>query len=77
MKSAFLGLEFSHDGWSLVMVISFAVLYKLAVECGVGIAVLVRCFTNKRATELQIADRLGDGFSRAPFATIVVCINNI
>ncbi|XP_038972438.1 probable protein S-acyltransferase 19 isoform X2 [Phoenix dactylifera] len=43
----------------------------LAVECGVGIAVLVRCFTDKRATETQIADRLGDGFSRAPFATIV------
>nr|XP_043631233.1 protein S-acyltransferase 21-like [Erigeron canadensis] len=43
----------------------------LTFECGVGIAVLVRCFVNKRATEDQIADRLGDGFSRAPFATVV------
>lgn len=77
MKSAFLVLDFSHDRWSLAMVISFAVIFKLAVECGVGVAVLVRCFIDKRATETQIADRLGDGFSRAPFATIVVCINNI
>ncbi|OAY71981.1 protein S-acyltransferase 21 [Ananas comosus] len=44
----------------------------LAVECGVGIAVLVRCFTDRRATEEEIVARLGDGFSRAPFATIVV-----
>ncbi|KAJ6792182.1 protein S-acyltransferase 21-like isoform X2 [Iris pallida] len=43
----------------------------LAVECGVGIAVLVRCFVDKRATESQITDRLGDGFSRIPFAIIV------
>ncbi|KAD7477002.1 hypothetical protein R6Q59_006933 [Mikania micrantha] len=43
----------------------------LACEFGVGVAVLVRCFVNKRATEDQIADRLGDGFSRAPFATVV------
>ncbi|KAI3745597.1 hypothetical protein L6452_07998 [Arctium lappa] len=43
----------------------------LTFECGVGIAVLVRCFVEKRATEDQIADRLGDGFSRAPFATVV------
>nr|GEV85586.1 protein S-acyltransferase 21-like [Tanacetum cinerariifolium] len=43
----------------------------LTFECGVGIAVLVRCFANKRATEDQISDRLGDGFSRAPFATVV------
>jgi len=50
-------------------------IYQLAVEWGVGIAVLIRCFTDKRETESQITDRLGDGFSRAPFATIVVCIN--
>ncbi|XP_071703915.1 protein S-acyltransferase 21-like [Rutidosis leptorrhynchoides] len=43
----------------------------LTFECGVGIAVLVRCFVNKHATEDQISDRLGDGFSRAPFATVV------
>ncbi|XP_061372818.1 protein S-acyltransferase 21 isoform X2 [Gastrolobium bilobum] len=43
----------------------------LIVECGVGIAVLVRCFVDKRGTENQIAEKLGAGFSRVPFATIV------
>ncbi|MFS7947319.1 putative protein S-acyltransferase [Helianthus anomalus] len=43
----------------------------LTFECGVGIAVLVRCFVDKKATENQIAERLGDGFSRPPFATVV------
>ncbi|XP_052203736.1 protein S-acyltransferase 21 [Diospyros lotus] len=43
----------------------------LVVECGVGIAVLVRCFVERRATESQITERLGNGFSRPPFATVV------
>ncbi|KAM7517385.1 hypothetical protein LguiA_006968 [Lonicera macranthoides] len=43
----------------------------LVLECGVGIAVLVRCFVYRKATENQITDRLGDGFTRAPFATVV------
>lgn len=43
----------------------------LVFECGVGITVLVRCFSDKRATENQISERLGDGFSRPPFATVV------
>ncbi|CAN6240638.1 unnamed protein product [Urochloa humidicola] len=43
----------------------------LAVECGVGIAVFVRCFTDKTAMEDQIGEKLGYGLSRAPFATIV------
>uniref|UniRef100_A0A5B7B7T1 S-acyltransferase n=1 Tax=Davidia involucrata TaxID=16924 RepID=A0A5B7B7T1_DAVIN len=43
----------------------------LVVECGVGIAVLVRCFVERKATENQIIERLGDGFSRPPFATVV------
>lgn len=43
----------------------------LAFECGIGVAVLVRCFVDRRATENQIAERLGDGFSRPPFATVV------
>ncbi|KAJ7957999.1 S-acyltransferase [Quillaja saponaria] len=43
----------------------------LIVECGVGIAVLVRCFVDKRGTENQIAEKLGVGFSRPPFATVV------
>jgi hypothetical protein len=45
---------------------------KLAVECGVGIVVFVRCFTDKTAIEDQIAEKLGYGLSRAPFAAIVV-----
>ncbi|XP_047325864.1 protein S-acyltransferase 21-like [Impatiens glandulifera] len=43
----------------------------LSFECGVGVAVLVRCFSDAKATERQIRDRLGDGFSRPPFATVV------
>ncbi|KAL4557591.1 hypothetical protein LXL04_035775 [Taraxacum kok-saghyz] len=43
----------------------------LAFECGIGITVLVRCFADRKTTENQIAERLGDGFSRPPFATVV------
>ncbi|KAG4393546.1 hypothetical protein GLYMA_03G112050v4 [Glycine max] len=43
----------------------------LIVECGVGIAVLVGCFVHKKGTENQIAEKLGAGFSRVPFAIIV------
>ncbi|KAK3010628.1 hypothetical protein RJ639_012331 [Escallonia herrerae] len=43
----------------------------LVFECGVGIAVLVRCFVDRKATESQITERLGDGFTRPPFATVV------
>lgn len=43
----------------------------LVFECGMGIAVLVRCFVDKKATEDLITERLGDGFSRPPFATVV------
>ncbi|ONK71173.1 uncharacterized protein A4U43_C04F5560 [Asparagus officinalis] len=49
----------------------------LAVESGVGSAVFVRCFTNKRAIESQITNRLGEGFSRAPFATIVALFTTL
>lgn len=46
----------------------------LIVECGVGIGVLVRCFVDRKATEKQIVERLGVGFSLPPFATVVaVC----
>lgn len=45
---------------------------QLVAECGVGIWVLVRCFVFKVATEHQITERLGDGFSRPVFATVVV-----
>ncbi|KAK7283469.1 hypothetical protein RIF29_13010 [Crotalaria pallida] len=43
----------------------------LLLEFGVGIAVLVRCFVDKRGTENQIAEKLGAGFPRIAFATIV------
>lgn len=43
----------------------------LVFECAVGILVLVRCFVDRKATENQIINRLGDGFSRPPFATVV------
>lgn len=47
-------------------------MFQLVFECAVGIAVLVRCFVDSKATENAIVDRLGDGFSRPPFATVVV-----
>lgn len=43
----------------------------LIFECGVGITVIVRCFAERKAVEDQITERLGDGFSRPPFATVV------
>ncbi|XP_044484621.1 probable protein S-acyltransferase 19 isoform X2 [Mangifera indica] len=52
----------------LLMAIS---LVWLVIEAGVGIAVLVRCFVNKKGMETEIVDRLGNGFSRAPFAVVV------
>ncbi|KAK4484335.1 hypothetical protein RD792_006912 [Penstemon davidsonii] len=46
----------------------------LVIEAGVGVGVLVRCFVNKRHMQAEIVDKLGNGFSRAPFATVVaVC----
>ncbi|KAJ8759858.1 hypothetical protein K2173_009959 [Erythroxylum novogranatense] len=46
----------------------------LVLEAGVGIAVLVRFFVNKKSMDAEIVDTLGNGFSRAPFATVVaVC----
>ncbi|CAM6123807.1 unnamed protein product [Calypogeia fissa] len=43
----------------------------LVLEWGLGMAVLVRCFVDKRGIERQIVDKLGNGFSRGPFATVV------
>ncbi|OAY50306.1 protein S-acyltransferase 21 [Manihot esculenta] len=46
----------------------------LVVEFGVGIAVLVRCFVDRKGMDHQITEKLGIGFSRPPFATVVaVC----
>lgn len=49
-------------------------MFQLVIEAGVGIAVLVRFFVNKRGMESEIIDRLGNGFSRPPFAVIVVSL---
>ncbi|OMP09616.1 Zinc finger, DHHC-type, palmitoyltransferase [Corchorus olitorius] len=46
-------------------------LVSLIVEFGVGIAVLVRCFVDRKGTESDITEKLGVGFSRPPFATVV------
>lgn len=46
--------------------------YQLVVEFGVGIAVLVRCFVDRKGMDHQITEKLGIGFSRPPFATVVV-----
>lgn len=43
----------------------------LVVEFGVGVAVLVRCFVDKKGTEDQIIDKLGVGFTRIPFVIVV------
>ena len=51
---------------------SFAL--QLVIEAGVGVAVFVRFFVNKRGMESEIIDRLGNGFSRPPFAAVVVSL---
>ncbi|CAL1383628.1 unnamed protein product [Linum trigynum] len=43
----------------------------LAVEFGVGVAVLVRCFVDRKTMDHQISEKLGIGFSRPPFAAVV------
>lgn len=46
----------------------------LVFEAAVGIAVLVLCFVKRKSMEAEIIDRLGNGFTRPPFATVVaVC----
>ncbi|XP_022855017.1 probable protein S-acyltransferase 19 [Olea europaea var. sylvestris] len=44
----------------------------VVMEAGVGIAVVVRCFVHKKSMEAEIVDRLGNGFSQAPFAAVVI-----
>ncbi|KAI4324577.1 hypothetical protein MLD38_030052 [Melastoma candidum] len=44
----------------------------LVMEAGVGIGVMVRCFVSKKSMEADIVDKLGNGFSRIPFACVVV-----
>ncbi|KAK6918032.1 Palmitoyltransferase, DHHC domain [Dillenia turbinata] len=58
---------------TFISLMAFSLIW-LIIEAGVGIYVLVRCFVNKKNMEAEIIDRLGNGFSRAPFATVVaVC----
>lgn len=45
---------------------------QLVIEAGVGIAILVLCFVKKKSMEAEIMERLGNGFTRPPFATVVV-----
>ncbi|ESQ47655.1 hypothetical protein EUTSA_v10020167mg [Eutrema salsugineum] len=43
----------------------------LIIEAAVGIAVIVRVFVNRKSMETEIVNRLGNSFSRAPFAAVV------
>ncbi|KAJ6999017.1 hypothetical protein NC653_014990 [Populus alba x Populus x berolinensis] len=43
----------------------------LIVEFGVGVAVLIQCFVDRKGMDHQIMEKLGIGFSRPPFATVV------
>ncbi|KAL9296226.1 hypothetical protein ACSQ67_022122 [Phaseolus vulgaris] len=56
---------------SFIALMAFSLAW-LVIEAGVGIAVFVRFFVNKRGMESEIIDRLGNGFSRPPFAAVVV-----
>jgi palmitoyltransferase len=53
----------------VVVILSFM---QLLLDCVVGLAVLVRCFTSKADTERLIVDKLGNGFSRPPFIVVIV-----
>ncbi|AES89496.2 putative protein S-acyltransferase [Medicago truncatula] len=56
---------------SFISLMAFSLAW-LVIEAGVGIAVIVRFFVNKRGMESEIIDRLGNGFSRPPFAAVVM-----
>lgn len=45
---------------------------QLIVEGIVGTAVFVRCFVDRHRIGQQVMDKLGNGFTRAPFAAVVV-----
>ncbi|KAL9244090.1 hypothetical protein vseg_017899 [Gypsophila vaccaria] len=55
---------------SFVCLMATSLLWLFA-ECGIGIWVLVRCFVFKKIVEHQITDRLGDGFTRPPYVSLV------
>ncbi|GLT36733.1 hypothetical protein SLA2020_458320 [Shorea laevis] len=43
----------------------------LVVEFGVGVTFLVQCFVDGKGTDHEITEKVGVGFSRATFATVV------
>lgn len=45
---------------------------QLIIEAAVGIAVIVRVSINKKSMATEIVNRLGNSFSRAPLAAVVV-----
>ena len=49
-------------------------LHQLIIEAAVGVAVIVRVFSDKKRMETEIVNRLGSSFSRAPLAAVVVSI---
>ncbi|KAK9748461.1 hypothetical protein RND81_02G059300 [Saponaria officinalis] len=55
---------------SFLCLMAMSVLW-LVAECGIGVWVLVRCFVFKKFVEPQISERLGDGFTRAPYVSVV------
>ncbi|PNT68564.1 hypothetical protein BRADI_3g42657v3 [Brachypodium distachyon] len=59
-----------HKNYFTFIALMITSLLWLAIELGVGIAVLVLCFVNKNA-EIIIQDKLGNGLTRPPFVTIV------
>lgn len=56
------------------MLIFRVVQWQLVLEWGIGVEVLIRCFIDKGGTERQIVEKLGNSFSRAPYAAVVVCL---
>jgi len=59
----------SKNYFTFIALMTISLLW-LAIEVGVGIAVLVLCFVNENAEKI-IHDKLGNGLARPPFAIIV------
>ncbi|XP_010466486.1 PREDICTED: probable protein S-acyltransferase 20 [Camelina sativa] len=55
---------------TFVSLMSVSLLW-LIIEAAIGITVIVRVFVNKKSMETEIVNRLGNSFSRAPFAAVV------
>ncbi|KAG6721362.1 hypothetical protein I3842_03G108200 [Carya illinoinensis] len=63
-----------HKNYATFIALMAISLLWLVIEAGVGTAVLVLCFVHKKSMEAEIIDRLGNGFTRPPLATVVaVC----